>query len=183
MEKKPLTEMTLQELWQLFPIVLKEHNPQYFAWYAAEERALLSVVGAQNIVRIQHIGSTAVAGLLAKPIVDILMEIANDCDTECLKAALLAADWLLMNEQAQPYPQISFNKGYTPEGFAEQVFHLHVRYAGDWDEPHFRDYLIANPNAGAQYAALKTELKAQYEHDRDAYTDAKGEFVRGGVRP
>lgn len=53
-----------------------------------------------------------------------------------------------------------------------------MRYPGDWDEVYFRDYLIAHPETTAEYAALKSKLKDSFEHDRDGYTDAKGEFIR-----
>nr|MBP8868749.1 GrpB family protein [Enterocloster sp.] len=72
----------------------------------------------------------------------------------------------------------SFNKGYTENGFAEKVFHLHLRYYGDHDELYFRDYLKGNPAAAKEYEALKLSLWKKYEHNRDAYTDAKSEFVK-----
>ena len=71
-----------------------------------------------------------------------------------------------------------FLKGYTPAGFAEKVYHIHVRYHDDWDELHFRDYLIANPVTAAEYAALKTNLHKGFEHDRDGYTNSKTAFIR-----
>jgi GrpB-like predicted nucleotidyltransferase (UPF0157 family) len=86
-----------------------------------------------------------------------------------------------MAEQTKPYLQLDFNKGYTPDGFAERVYHLHIRYTGDWDELHFRDYLIAHPEAATEYAALKRRLFADYEFDRDTYTEAKGDFIRDCV--
>ena len=73
-----------------------------------------------------------------------------------------------------------FLKGYLPNGFAEKVFHIHIRYPGDEDTQNkliFRDYLINHPNAAVEYAALKRRLFNDYEHDRDAYTEAKSEFV------
>ena len=73
---------------------------------------------------------------------------------------------------------ISFNKGYTEDGFAERVFHLHLRYTGDNDELYFRDYLIEHSAAAKEYEELKLKLWKKYEHNRDAYTDAKTELVR-----
>lgn len=77
------------------------------------------------------------------------------------------------NEQA-----LDLNKGYTEAGFAEQVYHLHVKPLGDWDELYFRDYLRRYPEVARQYGVLKQGLKEQYEHDRDGYTDAKTEFIK-----
>ena len=68
--------------------------------------------------------------------------------------------------------RISFNRGYTEDGFADKVFHVHLRYAGDNDELYFRDYL----NEHTQIAKL--QLWKLFEHNRDAYTEAKTEFVK-----
>lgn len=69
-------------------------------------------------------------------------------------------------------------KGYTPSGFMGQCVHIHVRYFGDWGELYFRDYLISHPDVANEYGKLKLMLKEQYVHDRDGYTEAKGDFVR-----
>lgn len=71
---KELSEMTLEELWQLFPIILKEHNVHYKDWYEIQKQELLNYIDIKNIKRINHIGSSAVEGLIAKPTVDILLE-------------------------------------------------------------------------------------------------------------
>jgi GrpB-like predicted nucleotidyltransferase (UPF0157 family) len=97
-----------------------------------------------------------------------------------VKAALVADGWLVMAEGSD-FGTIDLNKGYTPQGFAERVYHLHVRREGDWDELRFRDYLVSHPDAAAEYAALKRRLLAKHEHDRDAYTAAKTDFVRSCV--
>ena len=73
---------------------------------------------------------------------------------------------------------MSFNKGYTENGFAERVFHLHLRYAGDNSELYFRDYLNEHPDIAKEYETLKRLLWKEYEHNRDAYTNAKTEFVQ-----
>jgi GrpB-like predicted nucleotidyltransferase (UPF0157 family) len=81
-----------------------------------------------------------------------------------------------------PPPHLMFLKGYLPHGFAEKVYHIHIRYHDDWDELCFRDYLIAHPEAAAEYAALKRRLFKDYEHDRDGYTEAKGAFIKEIIR-
>lgn len=73
---------------------------------------------------------------------------------------------------------MTFMKGYTLQGFAEKVFHLHVRYVGDWDELYFRDYLRFHPDISQQYGILKVELQQRFEHDRDGYTHAKTDFIK-----
>ncbi|MDL2229081.1 GrpB family protein [Treponema sp. OttesenSCG-928-L16] len=173
---KNLNDMSLEELWQLFPIMLREYNPHYKTWYEEEKRNLLHILKDHRIYRINHIGSTSVPGLMAKPIVDILLELPGDYDMDAAAALLQNAGWLIMRrDEAQRI--LDLNKGYTPEGFAEKVFHLHIKTPGDWGELYFRDYLRQYPEAARQYEGLKQNLKEQFEHNRDAYTDAKSGFV------
>lgn len=174
---KSLSEMTLEELWQLFPIVLKEHDDRYALWYREAETEIKHCLGSLDEMVLSHIGSTAVPGLLAKPIVDILLEISETADPENYKRRLIQAGWLCMSEQAEPVLRISFNRGYTPEGFADRVYHLHLRRRGDHNELYFRDYLRTHSEAAEEYAKLKRRLFPTYEHDRDGYTQAKTEFV------
>jgi len=170
-----LEEMSLEELWQLFPIFLREHQDEWKDWYAEERLRLLSFLSANQLVRISHIGSTSVETIWAKPIVDILLEIPKEADMVVMRDLLLQNGYLLMSESQG---RMSFNKGYTPSGFAERVFHLHLRYEGDHDELYFRDYLQEHPAVAKDYEKLKLSLWKQYEHNRDAYTEAKTDFIK-----
>jgi GrpB-like predicted nucleotidyltransferase (UPF0157 family) len=175
---KELSDMTNEELWALFPILLTPHDPAWALRYAQERERIALAAGAENIARISHIGSTAVPGLIAKPTIDILLEIAEACDTARLKAALTADGYIFSPQPDNPPPHMMFMKGYTPRGFEGQAYHLHVRYAGDWEELYFRDWLIAHTEVAREYGKLKERLKGEHEHDRDAYTEAKTDFVR-----
>lgn len=79
---------------------------------------------------------------------------------------------------SQSTQRILLNKGYTEQGFAEKVFHLHIRVVGDNDELYFRDYLRENHNVAKEYEHLKLNLWKKFEHDRDGYTDAKCKFIK-----
>ena len=170
---KKLSEMTLEELWRLFPIILTEHNDCWEKYYAEEAAKLKKILPIAT--RINHIGSTAVKGIWAKPIVDILVEVDDTVDLSKISTTLQDNSWIKMSENNR---RISFNKGYTESGFAEKVFHLHLRYVGDNDEIYFREYLIAHPEIAKEYEDLKLELWKKFEHDRDGYTAAKSEFVK-----
>lgn len=172
---RKLSEMSLEELWQLFPIILTEHQDAWAAWYREEEYELAQILPAQHTVRISHVGSTAVTGIQAKPIVDILAEITPGYSMKSIERILCGNGWLCMSRNER---RMSFNKGYTESGFAERVFHLHLRYAGDNDELYFRDYLREHPDIAKEYEQLKLSLRKRFEHDRDGYTDAKSEFVK-----
>lgn len=172
---KKLSEMTLQELWQLFPIYLTEPSEDWAMCYAREARALREALAFLPRSRISHIGSTAIRGIWAKPIVDILVEVPPELDLETLTWVFAELGYTRMS--ASP-GRISWNKGYTESGFAKEVFHLHLRAWGDCAELYFRDYLNAHESVAKAYEALKLSLWKRYEHDRDGYTAAKGDFIR-----
>ena len=172
--------MTSEELWRLFPIILSEHNPDWAEYYK-EEKVLLGKHFGTLLVRISHIGSTAVEGLIAKPTVDILLEVDPAASPDAVRQSAELCGYTVMAESLAPEYRLDLCKGYTPQGFAERVFHLHIRHPGDWDEIVFRDYLRRNPRKADEYAALKKALRKRFEHDRDAYTEAKGEFIRACV--
>ncbi|MBQ8201896.1 MAG: GrpB family protein [Clostridia bacterium] len=176
---RSLSDMTLAELWELFPIILTAPDPRWPTWYAAEEALLYAVLPPELSRRIRHIGSTAICGIQAKPIIDILVETAADADLAQADAFLARAGYRCMS--VKPGNR-SYNKGYTVQGFAEHVYHLHLRPMGDHDEPLFRDYLNAHPEDAKAYEALKLSLWKPFEHDRDGYTAAKTDFVRQIVR-
>lgn len=157
--EKNLSEMTIKELWMLFPIIIKEHNPNYKLWYETENYNLINCFRALEVNRINHIGSSAVPGLVSKPTVDILLELNNNCNIQQVICQLKSLGWILMSSNYKPDIKISFNKGYTPSGFAEKVYHLHVRYVQDSGELYFRDYLIDHPDIANEYGQLKLSLQ------------------------
>ena len=175
---KPLEEMNTQELGQLFPIILMEYNPEWLKLYLSEKELIERTIDIYSIVRIQHIGSTSVPGICAKPTIDILLEIIDDMDVAKLIQKFHEIGYFHSPQPDKPAPHLIFMKGYTPRGFEGQAYHVHVRYAGDWDELYFRDYLIHHPDTAQKYVNLKRELKKQFEHDREAYTLGKSEFIK-----
>jgi|SRR5690554_1063114 len=176
---KSLEEMTNEELWGLFPIIISEHDVTWKEKYDSEKSLLKQVIGIDDIVKISHYGSTSIPNLPAKPTIDILLEIKDDTDVEELIAKLESTGYLYSPQPENPPPHAMFMKGYTPEGFKGQTYHLHLRYSGDWDELYFRDYLISHPEVADEYGKLKLKLKEEYEHDRDGYTLAKSDFIKG----
>lgn len=170
---KQLSEMSLNELWQLFPILLTEYRTCWKEWYSEEEVVLKKVMPQGS--RISHIGSTAIGSIWSKPIIDILVEVPKGTKLSDYKDSVVNSGYICMIQNAN---SISFNKGYTENGFAEKVFHLHLRYIGDNNELYFRDYLIEHPDAANKYEKMKLKLWKEYEHNRDGYTNAKTEFVQ-----
>lgn len=172
---KDLSEMSLAELWELFPIFLVEPDDEWASRYDEMETKLRRILPEPHVKRISHIGSTAIPKIWAKNIVDILVEIASDMDIEAAAKMIEKSGFRLMSQEKR---RISLNYGYTEDGFAEKVYHVHLRYIGDNDELYFRDYMREHPQIAKEYEALKLNLWKQFEHNRDAYTEAKTEFIR-----
>ena len=173
--EKELSEMTQEERWELFPIFLVEHDEKWSGYYKEVEEELWKALKSYPVDRISHIGSTAVQGIWAKDIVDVLVEIPESVDIKEAAEAVEQHGFAKMSAEGK---RISLNKGYTKNGFADKVYHVHLRYTGDNDELFFRDYLNEHPLAAKEYEALKLELWKKYEHNREAYTDAKTDFIR-----
>lgn len=171
---KSLSEMTLEELWELFPIILTEHNREWKNWYEEEKQGIMELL-SDKTMKIHHIGSTAIQHIWAKPIIDILLEIPRDRPMDEIQNILGTAGYLCMSQERE---RKSFNKGYKNTGFAERVFHLHLRYYNDNDELYFRDYMNSHPVIAKDYEQLKLSLWKKWEHNRDAYTEAKSAFVK-----
>ena len=128
-------------------------------------------------VRIYHIGSTAVGGIWAKPIVDILskrrLPNIRQFGNCCSRTAIFA--W----RRAKP-ARISTKA--TRRTALRKGFHLHLRDYGDNDELYFRDYLNEHPETAKEYEKLKLSLWKPFEHDRDGYTKQKTAFVKKYTR-
>ena len=167
--------MTLEELWELFPIFLVEHNDKWKDSYNEIEVSIKDILSGFSVDRISHIGSTAIQDIWAKSIIDVIVEISEKTDMEKAACVMEQNGFIRMSAETN---RISLNKGYTKDGFADKVYHIHLRYTGDNDELYFRDYLNEHPQTARDYETLKLRLWKRYEHNRDSYTDAKTEFIR-----
>jgi GrpB-like predicted nucleotidyltransferase (UPF0157 family) len=157
------------------------YDPQWPKRFLEERQHLLLYLPSTLITRIEHFGSTAVPGLAAKPIVDMLVEVTS------------------LDETRQKVPPILEPQGYdyfwrptwgddTPPFYAwfikrdsqgNRTHHIHMieSYFEHWDRLLFRDYLIEHPQVAQEYATLKLKLSDNYAKDRVAYTKAKTDFV------
>lgn len=172
---KELSEMSLEELWELFPIFLIAHNDQWNIFYDEIESFLKITLSECPVERISHIGSTAISGIWAKDIVDVLIEVSKDSDIQNTAKVIEKNGFIRISTEGD---RISFNRGYTKDGFADKVYHVHLRYVGDNDELYFRDYLNEHTQIAKEYETMKLQLWKLFEHNRDAYTNAKTEFIR-----
>ena len=178
---KDLNQLTTDELGQLFPIIIVEYNPDWPKLASIESRNIIKTVGKDNISRIEHIGSTAILGLCAKPTIDFLLEILDITNCDLLIKQLQKIGYQFIQKPENPPPYMMFAKGYSESGITGQTFHIHVRYPGDWDEIVFRDYLIKNQSVTAEYSRLKRKLAEEFKHEREKYTDSKATFIKKAI--
>jgi GrpB-like predicted nucleotidyltransferase (UPF0157 family) len=172
-----LHKMTLEKLGQIFPIIICEPSEKWQDFFQTESKLIADSFSKSDIVRIDHIGSTAIPELKAKPTIDILLQVSNQIDTQKLDDVFKPLGYQLTKQPDNPPPHMTFVKGYTNHGFNGQAYHVHIRYKGDWDEIRFRDYLINHKEIAKDYEDLKLQLADKYKNDREAYTDSKTNFI------
>jgi GrpB-like predicted nucleotidyltransferase (UPF0157 family) len=175
---KSLEKMNEAELGKLFPIILSDPDPEWAGRFQFEKAEIRKALGAGHIIGIEHIGSTAIPGIKAKSSIDILVEIKENTPDQHVIEQLQQSGYNFIPRPDNPPPHMMFVKGYTREGFRGQAYHIHVRYQGDWDEIHFRDYLVFHPDEAKKYEDLKIRLSITFKNDREGYTEAKTEFIR-----
>ncbi len=172
-----LHEMTLEKLGQLFPIILCDHSDKWIGLYQSERNLILNNFSQADIVQIDHIGSTSIPGIKAKPTIDILLQISEHIDSNTLKKIFKSLDYHHNDCPDNPPPHLMFVKGYSPAGYIGQAYHVHIRYKGHWDEIRFRDYLINHEETAKEYETIKLKLADKYRNDREAYTNSKTDFI------
>lgn len=161
-------------------VELSAYSPMWPAVFDIEKGRLEAIFGSDTIL-VEHVGSTAVPGLGAKPIIDILLGAANLDTVERHIPGLQESGYRYVPEFELAFPQRRyFVKTHGHPGH----FHLHaVVYDTVFWRDHiaFRDLLRADASYAERYWRLKTALAARFRNDRSAYTDAKGEFIRNAL--
>jgi GrpB-like predicted nucleotidyltransferase (UPF0157 family) len=151
------------------------YDPSWPARFAAERSALAEAIGEWIADGIHHVGSTAVPGLEAKPIIDILAGVRDLDESRACFEPLAQLDYVYA-----PYLVEEMHWFCKPHP-SRRTHHLHLipvdskRYH---DELAFRDRLRDDPRITGQYLDLKRSLASRFASDREAYTNSKGEFIR-----
>jgi len=167
-------------------VEITDYNPDWPRQFEQEVRHLRDSLPQGLIGRIEHFGSTAVPGLAAKPIVDMLVEVPS------LRVVHETIAPILERQGYDYFWRPSWRDGVTPaytwfikrDASGRRTHHLHMlqRDSPDWDRLLFRDYLIANPQQARAYGALKIRLAANAPGDRIAYARAKTDFINDVMR-
>lgn len=158
-------------------VKLYPYRKQWLADFEKEKQHLLNKLG-DLVIDIQHIGSTSVPGLTAKPILDMSAGVKRFKDARKLKKSLRKLGY---NFDRTFQNQLFFAKG--PD--ANRTHYLHVmRYKGaKWNnDALFREYLIKHPLRAKEYAKLKTHLAKKYSQERQKYSDGKNAFIKTIIR-
>jgi len=157
------------------PVIIVDYDPRWPQRYDAERGQILTAIGPWTAA-IEHIGSTSVPGLGAKPIIDIMVAIRSLDDAAHCIEPLRALGYRYHPEFEDTLPE----RRYFNRGPRDDHYHLHMvePTSGFW-ERHllFRDYLRTHRETAQEYERLKRALAAQYRDDRSGYTDAKTEFI------
>ncbi|MEM8613047.1 MAG: GrpB family protein [Cyanobacteria bacterium P01_H01_bin.105] len=157
------------------PVELSSYDPEWPAKFEAEKACLKSVIGQWLQGSIEHVGSTAVLGLVAKPVIDIMVGVKS------LDASRPAIDVLrLQGYQYFPYkPDVMHWFCKPSDAFRTHHLHLIPHESTLWQERiRFRDLLRSNQVLASEYATLKQKLATRYQYDREAYTQAKWPFIQ-----
>ena len=146
--------------------------PQQFQYLAEPMRVRLRAVA----LRIDHIGSTSIPGLAAKPIIDIQISVADFEPLDAYRLPLEGLGYVFRADNTER------TKRYFRETSGQRRVHIHVRRAGSFSEQFallFRDYLRTHPEVAVEYAQLKRALAQQYSRveERHLYTEAKSPFI------
>lgn len=158
------------------PIVIVPYDPTWPLQYKEEKARILAVI-APYVVCMEHMGSTAVPGLAAKPVIDILIGVRSLADAPLFLPPLSSLGYEYIQKHEAVFPERRYLHRKVN---GQHTHHLHIV------EPDsnfyrvqitFRDTLRRHPDARDQYAALKLDLAQKYRDDREAYTDAKSVFI------
>lgn len=150
------------------PIEIFPYDPSWPAHFDQWRRRIQSALGARAI-RIEHVGSTSIPGLDAKPIVDIQVSVGSFEPFEEIRGPLESVGFTY---RVTDWPEHRYF-------FIDDV-HVHVCEKGsDWERAHilFRDFLRSHPDRSVQYLQVKRQLAVQFRNDRMGYTDGKDEVV------
>lgn len=157
------------------PVLLTPYDPAWPGAFERERVALEAAIGPWVVGGIHHVGSTAVPGLEAKPIVDVLAGVEDLESSRACFEPLARLEYMYA-----PYRSEEMHWFCKPRP-ERRTHHLHLVPTGSRryvEELAFRDLLRAEPKVAGAYAALKRELAQRFRDDREAYTDAKSGFIR-----
>jgi GrpB-like predicted nucleotidyltransferase (UPF0157 family) len=168
--------------WATETVEVRPPDPAWRERGERERRLLEASLAPWLVAAVEHVGSTAVPGLAAKPILDLQAAVTDLRVAPRIAATLAPVGWHRVAPDLDRRPWRGF---FVKVSSDRRVAHLHVMTTDTarWEEQlRFRDALRADPKLVESYAALKTDLAAQHTLDRESYTAAKSDFIRAVVK-
>lgn len=161
-------------------VAIAAYDPQWPELFRQEKQHLQTCLPGELLRRIEHFGSTAVPGLSAKPIIDILVEVTDLQATRQQIAPILESqgyDYFWRPAMFDGPPYYAWFIKRNSQGVRTHHIHMVEKHFEHWDRLLFRDYLVAHPHIAQQYQELKMRLTSEHSGDRIAYTKGKTDFV------
>ena len=157
-------------------IVIVDYDPKWKSSFEAESARVLSTLGGDLVIKIEHVGSTSIPGLAAKPIIDMLVFVHSLTRAKDKISALEALGYAYWEDNPDK-TRLFFVRGLPPNG--PRTHHIHIAEATKGIDPKvlFRDYLRAHPEDAQRYLHLKQRLAADHSHDREKYTEEKTSYI------
>lgn len=156
-------------------VILEEYDSSWPSKFEEEKNHLIAIAGEWHFGSIEHVGSTAVPGMVAKPVIDVMFGVKS-------------------LEESKPSIEVLVSHGYEYSPYKTEVMHwfckpshafrTHHLHLIPFESPlwkeriQFRDLLRSDDKVASQYANLKRELAATYKEDREAYTEKKWPFIQ-----
>src|SRR3984885_13412236 len=159
------------------------YDPRWPILFDQEAKRLRATLDPSLIVGLEHFGSTAVPGLSAKPIIDILIAVRSLADAQAsFVEPFRNLDYVYWADNPKK-DRMFFVRGMPPFG-SRRSHHVHVTepHGEMWQRLAFRDYLRTHPEEAGTYERLKRRLAAEHQADREAYTSAKSAYVESVMR-
>lgn len=158
-------------------ISIAPHDPGWPNLYENEAAFLRLKLPQSVVIKIEHFGSTAVPGLAAKPVIDVLVQVSSLEETKEQIVPILEAEGYDYFWRTDDSPAYAWFIKRDSEG--KRTHHIHMVEADSklWERLYFRDYLSEFPEEAKRYAELKQALAERYPNDRMAYTEGKAEYV------
>ena len=168
-------------------VTIADYDPAWPTQFAEEAARLRAALGDELVVTVEHFGSTAVPGLSAKPIIDLLVAVRSLSDMRQRGISALEALGYAYWSDDPASDRMFFVKGLLP---GPRTHHVHVVEPGISHDPRlgeflfadrllFRDALRADPEEAQRYESLKRRLAAEFPDDREAYTNGKTDYIYG----
>lgn len=155
-------------------IEVVSYNSNWKEMYKEESEKIKNILN-DIIIDIHHIGSTAIPGIKAKPVIDILVEVKNIEEVDQYNHKMKELGYETMGEHGIP------KRRFFRKGGNNRTHHIHIFQTGNEEidrHINFKEYLVAHPDKAREYSELKEKLANKYNYDAENYTNGKGDFIK-----